>query len=91
MQSLQVNDFACDECRVVKNFSEDSYVTVDEAVATTREEVSSLSQLIHERVDSISNTRGKLDSLLSHVIQEKVWGGRGGEGNGKGGRVFVHC
>lgn len=70
----QINAFACEQCQELEtcNFVEDEYISIDVAVSRIREEVPSLVELVRERVDIMSNTRSKLDTLLARVNQEKV-------------------
>ena len=51
---------------------EEEYIPVDKAVAQVREDVPGLIQFIREKVDTIVQTRSKLDELLKRVDQEKV-------------------
>lgn len=68
----QMNRFACENCKDESNFSEDAYISVAIAISQIRDEVPSLMDVIRERVDTISQTRGELDQLLGKVEQEKV-------------------
>lgn len=70
---MQVNKFACEDCKSDGDgFAGDGYISIDDAVSYIRDEVPSLIQLIRERVDTISQTRGQLEQLLGRVDQEKV-------------------
>ena len=70
--SFKVNQFACNECKTERNFEEDMFIAIDDAVAQIREEVPGLIQLTRDRVDDISHTRAELEELLGRVDNEKV-------------------
>ena len=71
--SLQCNEFACEICKSSGNCSEeDHYIPIDQAVEQVRNDLPSLMQLVREKVDTIIQTRAKLDELLRRIDQERV-------------------
>lgn len=67
-----MNAFACEQCKDIRSFIEEEFVTIEESVAQIREKVPSLVALLRERVILMSNTRADLDKLLGKLDQEKV-------------------
>ena len=67
-----MNAFACDLCKQIRDFAEEEFIPVEDAVATIREEVPSLIALLRERVNLMANTRADLEKLLGKLNQEKV-------------------
>ena len=73
LASLQRNEFACETCKSSGSCSEeDRYIPIDQAVEQVRSDLPSLMQLVREKVETIIQTRAKLDELLKRIDQERV-------------------
>ncbi|CAI8020747.1 hypothetical protein GBAR_LOCUS12381, partial [Geodia barretti] len=69
--SFKVNQFACEHCRDDRDFEQDEFQSIEDAVRRVREQVPNLTRLIRERVEVMQETRTELETLLNRVDEEK--------------------